>query len=67
MDAVTVARRVIGALLVLTGAVWLGQGLTLIHGSSMTGSTFWAVVGAVCAVAGLGLLSWPWRQTNEQP
>jgi uncharacterized membrane protein YhhN len=33
----------------------------------MTGSTFWTVVGAVCLVAGLGLLSWPWRQTNEQP
>lgn len=46
----------------LTGAVWLGQGLRLISGSSMTGSTFWAVVGAVCIVAGLGLLSWPWRQ-----
>ncbi len=46
----------------MAGAVWLGQGLRLIHGSSMTGSTFWAVVGAVCIVAGLGLLSWPWRQ-----
>jgi hypothetical protein len=67
MDAVTVARRVIGGLLFVTGAVWLGQGLGLTHGSSMTGSTFWTVVGAVCLVAGLGLLSWPWRQTNEQP
>jgi hypothetical protein len=63
----TLARRVIGALLVLTGAVWLGQGLGLIEGSSMTGSTFWAVVGGVCVAAGLGLLSWPWRQTVEQP
>jgi hypothetical protein len=53
---------VIGGLLVVTGAVWLGQGLGLIHGSSMTGSTFWAVVGVACVVAGLGLLSWPWRQ-----
>jgi len=57
----TIARRVVGGLLVLTGAVWIGQGLALIQGSSMTGSTFWAVVGAVCLVAGLGLLSWPWR------
>jgi hypothetical protein len=31
----------------------------------MTGSTFWAVTGAVCFVAGLGLLSWPWRQPDE--
>lgn len=48
-------------LLVLTGAVWLGQGLNLIHGSSMTGSSFWAIVGGLCIAAGLGLLSWPWR------
>ena len=64
MNTVTVARRVIGGLLFVTGAVWLGQGLGLISGSSMTGSSFWAVVGAVCIVAGLGLLSWPWRQAT---
>lgn len=57
----TVARRIVGALLFLTGVVWLGQGLNLIHGSSMTGSTFWAVMGGVCIVAGVGLLGWPWR------
>jgi hypothetical protein len=62
----TIARRILGAALVLTGAVWLGQGLNLIQGSSMTGSTFWAVTGAVCIVAGLALLSWPWRQPHEQ-
>ena len=62
VHGVILARRVLGGLLVLTGVVWLGQGLGLIHGSSMTGSTFWAVVGAVCFVAGLGLLSWPWRE-----
>ena len=48
-------------MLVLTGGVWLGQGLTLIQGSSMTGSTFWAVTGGVCLVAGIVLLGWPWR------
>ena len=31
----------------------------------MTGSTFWAVVGALCVVGGLCLLSWPWRQPRE--
>jgi len=62
----TIARRILGALLVLTGAVWIGQGLNLIRGSSMTGSNFWAVVGALCVVAGLGLLSWPWRQQRRQ-
>ena len=57
-----VVRRVLGALLCLTGAVWIGQGTTLIQGSSMTGSTFWAVTGAVCVVAGLVLLGWPWHR-----
>ena len=62
----TIARRIVGALLVLTGVVWIGQGLDVIHGSSMTGSTFWAIVGALCVVVGLGLLSWPWRQPRRQ-
>jgi hypothetical protein len=56
-----VVRRILGAVLVLTGAVWVGQGLNLIKGSSMTGSTFWAVTGGVCVVLGLGVLAWPWR------
>ena len=62
MTFVIILRRVVGGLLCLTG---LGQGTTLIQGSSMTGSTFWAVTGAVCFVAGLVLLGWPWWQKTE--
>ena len=62
----TVARRLLGGLLFLTGVVWLGQGLQLIQGSSMTGSTFWAVMGAVCVAGGLFLLGWPWRQPRRR-
>ena len=62
----TVARRLVGALVFLTGVVWLGQGLQLIQGSSMTGSTFWAIMGALCVAAGLFLLGWPWRQPRER-
>jgi hypothetical protein len=61
---VVIARRVVGAVLFLTGLVWVGQGTNLIGGSSMTGSTFWAVMGALCIVAALGLLGWPWRQSR---
>lgn len=61
-----VARRVIGALLFLTGAVWIGQGADAIKGSSMTGSKFWAAMGGVCVVAGLLLLGWPWRQSRVE-
>ena len=61
----TIVRRILGVLLFFTGVVWLGQGLNLISGSSMTGSTFWAVMGALCVAAGLFLLGWPWRQPRE--
>jgi hypothetical protein len=64
---VTIARRVAGVVLILTGVVWIGQGTRLIQGSSMTGSTFWAVVGGVCILVGLGLLGWPWRQSHTEP
>ena len=63
----TIARRGVGAVLVLIGFVWIGQGTTLIQGSSMTGSTFWAVMGAICFVAGLVLLGWPWRHPRQEP
>jgi hypothetical protein len=42
------ARRVVGAVLVVVGAVWIGQGLDVIKGSFMTGSTVWAMIGALC-------------------
>ena len=64
MNVVVVVRRVVGALLCLTGAVWIGQGTNIIQGSSMTGSTFWAVMGALCVVAGLVLLGWPWHRSS---
>ena len=61
-----VVRRIVGAVLFLTGVVWIGQGTNLLHGSSMTGSTFWAVMGIVCVVGGLVLLGWPWRQSRPE-
>jgi hypothetical protein len=50
---------VVAVLLVLLGAVWLGQGLGFIRGSFMTGQAMWAWIGALLIVvgAGLGLLS----------
>jgi hypothetical protein len=50
------AAIVFGVLLALLGLVWIGQGVGLIKGSFMTGSGFWATVGAVCLVAGLVLI-----------
>ena len=48
-------RLVLAIVLVLVGLVWLGQGLGLLPGSVMSGSAFWAVVGAALVLGG-GLL-----------
>lgn len=49
------AALVIGAILVLLGAVWIGQGLGYIKGSFMTGQPQWAVIGGAAVIAGIAL------------
>jgi len=46
---------VIATVLALTGIVWLGQGIGLIHGSYMTGQPRWAIIGAALIVASAGM------------
>jgi hypothetical protein len=45
-----------GILLLAIGAIWTLQGLGYLKGSSMTGSTFWAIVGPLVAAGGVSLL-----------
>ncbi len=45
------SRLVVALLLVLVGLLWIGQGVGAIAGSAMTGSSFWAIVGAALIVA----------------
>jgi hypothetical protein len=47
---------VVGALLAVTGAIWMLQGLGYIEGSVMTGVTVWAVIGPLVSLAGLALI-----------
>jgi hypothetical protein len=49
-------RRAIAIVLIVVGGVWFFQGVGVIGGSFMTGEAAWAVIGAVCVVAGLALL-----------
>ena len=49
-------RRAIAIVLLVVGVVWFFQGVGVIEGSFMTGEALWAVIGAVCVVAGLALL-----------
>ena len=50
-----VALVVVGALVLLTGAVFAGQGLGYIPGSIMTGDMKWFWIGSAMVVVGLGL------------
>jgi hypothetical protein len=50
------ARKILGALLVLTGGVWVLQGINLLPGSFMTGQTQWAIYGGIAIILGSGLL-----------
>ena len=45
----------VGVLITIAGAVFTLQGLDLLGGSVMSGVTFWAVVGPLIALAGIGL------------
>ena len=46
---------VLGVLVLLTGAVFTGQGLGYIKGSYMTGDMSWFLIGLVMVVVGLVL------------
>lgn len=54
-------RAILGVVLCLVGALFIGQGTDAIHGSTMSGHAQWAVVGAVLIVLGTTLLLWAWR------
>ena len=47
---------VVGALAVLIGGLWIGQGLTLIPGSVMTGDKTWFYIGLVVLAVGVVLV-----------
>jgi hypothetical protein len=45
----------VATVMVLVGAVWTGQGLGWIGGSSMTDDSTWAIVGPILAGLGVAL------------
>jgi hypothetical protein len=56
----------LGALLTASGAVFTFQGLGYLKGSSMTGSSFWAIVGPIIAAIGVSLLYVAIRGTQKR-
>lgn len=51
-----IAMNIIAVLLCLVGGIWFLQGINVLPGSFMSGTMFWAVVGAIMIVGGLLLL-----------
>jgi hypothetical protein len=45
-----------GVLLTVAGVIWTLQGLGYVGGSSMAGSSFWAIAGPIVAALGVSLL-----------
>jgi hypothetical protein len=43
----------VGVIIAILGAIFTLQGLGFIGGSAMTGSTLWAILGPIIAVAGI--------------
>ena len=56
---------VIAVLMALVGVVFIGQGLGYLGGSSMTGSSFWAVVGGLLLI-GAAVLAWRTRRVTNR-
>jgi hypothetical protein len=48
--------NILGAFLVLFGAIWFLQGINVLPGSFMTGQIRWAIYGGIAVIAGIALL-----------
>jgi len=57
-----IAGTIIGIILILLGAVWIGQGSNLIGGSFMSGQSQWLWIGIVVLIAGVAALWWTYRR-----
>ena len=61
-------RLITGVLLALVGAVWIGQGLGLLRGSSfMVDDIRWAVAGVAAVGVGVVLVVSAWRPGRPMP
>jgi len=47
----------VGLILLFMGSVWFLQGVGVLPGSIMTGSSFWAAAGALALIIGLLLIA----------
>ena len=50
-----IVMLIVAAVLIVIGAVWALQGIGVLGGSAMSGSSMWAIIGPIVVVVGLGL------------
>ncbi len=50
-----IGSLIVGAIGILTGAVWILQGSGVLPGSFMTGQRMWLIIGIVVGIVGLAL------------
>jgi hypothetical protein len=51
-----ITLNIVGAVLVLEGAIWFLQGINVLPGSFMTGQIRWALYGGMAFAAGVAVL-----------
>ncbi|MEZ4668775.1 MAG: hypothetical protein R3E39_12760 [Anaerolineae bacterium] len=51
-----IGLNIFGGLVALVGVVWFFQGIGVIQGSFMSDTSEWTIIGAICVIAGVGLL-----------
>ena len=61
------ARVVIAVIVGLAGLVWMAQGLGVLPGTVMSGSIFWAIVGAALLVVAVAIIAVERRRSSAAP
>ncbi|MGH3305960.1 MAG: hypothetical protein ACRDOK_30745 [Streptosporangiaceae bacterium] len=55
----------LGVLITVAGVIFAVQGLGYLHGSAMTGTTVWAVLGPLIAIGGLCIVALGFRASRR--
>ncbi|MGZ5425222.1 MAG: hypothetical protein ACXW2R_01935 [Candidatus Aminicenantales bacterium] len=62
-----VILTIIGVLLILSGGVWILQGINVLPGSFMTGQIRWAIYGGIAVLGGIILIVMVNRRKASPP